>query len=182
MNSLYKTLCKTTLCLLATFNITLSCTLQAETLYGELNTGYSFTKLDKEDFNPLTLEARLGMYLQPQVGLEAYYASGINDDSQLDIDLEIKSIAGVNFRFESPESDGMKIFILLGYGMTEWDLDRSGTGNPGKVDFDDFSYGAGFEWRLGKSNNWFLNLRGQRFLNKNDLSLDTAGLGVRYVF
>ena len=178
MNTFFKTLSKTALCLLL-----LNCSyLQADSFYTELNTGYSFTKLDEEEFNPLTLEARLGMYLQPQVGVEAYYASGLNDDTQLNIDLAIKSIAGVNLRFESPESDGMKIFILLGYGMTEWDLDRSGTGEPGKVDFDDFSYGAGFEWRLGKSENWFINLRGQRFLNKDDLELNLGSLGVRYVF
>ncbi len=156
--------------------------LQAETLYTELNGAYTFTKLDDEQFNPTTLEARLGMYLQQQVGIEAYVASGLSDDSQLDIDVSIKTIAGINFRFESPESDGMKIFILLGYGMTEWDVDRSGSGEPGSVDFDDFSYGAGFEWRLGKSEQWFINLRGQRFLNKNDLTLDLGSLGVRYVF
>jgi hypothetical protein len=156
--------------------------LQADTFYAELNSAYSFTELNEEEFNPITLEARLGMYLEQQVGVEAYYASGVNDDTQLAIDLAIKSVAGINFRFESPEADGMKIFILLGYGMTEWDLDRSDTGEPGKVDFDDFSYGAGFEWRLGQSNNWFVNLRGQRFLNKDDLKLDTGSLGVRYVF
>ena len=178
MNSFYKTLTKITLGLVLIF----SGSLQAESFYGELNSGYSFTKLDKEKFNPLTLEARLGMYLQPQVGVEAYYASGLNDDTQLNIDLAIKNIAGINFRFESPEADGMKIMILLGYGMTEWDLDRSDTGEPGKVDFDDFSYGAGFEWRLGNSKKWFLNLRGQRFLHQDDLNLDTASLGVRYVF
>ncbi len=156
--------------------------LQAETLYTELNGTYTFTKLDDEQFNPTTLEARLGMYLQQQVGIEAYVSSGLSDDSQLDIDVSIKTIAGVNFRFESPESEGMKIFILLGYGMTEWEVDRSGSGEPGSVDFDDFSYGAGFEWRLGKSEQWFINLRGQRFLNKNDLTLDLGSLGVRYVF
>lgn len=156
--------------------------LQADPLYAEVNTGYSFTKLGEEEFNPLTIETRLGMYLQPQVGVEAYFATGLNDDTQLNIDLALNTVAGINFRFESPESDGMKIFILLGYGMTEWDLDRSDSGEPGKVDFDDYSYGAGFEWRLGKSEDWFINLRGQRFLNKDDLELNIGSLGVRYVF
>ena len=90
-------------------------------------------------------------------------------------DLTLNTIAGVNFRLESPETkNNMKIFILLGYGMTEWDVDRSDTGEPGKVDFDDFSYGAGFEWRLGQSESWFINVRGQRFLNKHEISLDTG--------
>lgn len=178
MNNFLNTLSKTTLGLLL-----LNCGyLQADSFYAELNTGYSFTKVDKEEFNPLTIETRLGIYLQPQVGIEAYYATGLTDNTQLNIDLALTKLAGINLRFESPESDGMKVFILLGYGMTEWDLDRSDTGEPGKVDFDDFSYGAGFEWRLGKSENWFINLRGQRFLNKNDLELNIGSLGVRYVF
>jgi opacity protein-like surface antigen len=154
----------------------------AAELYGEVNTSYIFSKIDDEKFNPLALEARVGVYLQKQVGLEAYYGSGLSDDTQVNIDLSINTVAGVNFRFESPEKKGMKIFILLGYGMSEWDVDRSGTSEPGKVDFDDFSYGGGLEWRVGKSENWFVNLRGQRFLNKDDLSLDTGSVGVRYAF
>lgn len=151
-------------------------------LYGEMNVAHLFTKVDEEEFNPSAIEARLGAYLEPQVGLEVYFGTGVADDTHLDIDMSLSTIAGVNLRFESPESDGMKIFILLGYGMSEWDLVRSNTGEPGKVDFDDVNYGAGFEWRLGKSKHWFVNLRGQRFLNKDDLSLDTGSLGVRYVF
>lgn len=155
----------------------------ATELYAELNTSYAFAKIEDEKFNPLAIEARFGFYLQKQVGLEAYYGTGLSDDSQFNLDLALSTLAGVNFRFESPETkNGMKIFILLGYGMSEWDVDRSGTGEPGKVDFDDFSYGGGFEWRLGKSEHWFVNLRGQRLLNKDDLSLDTGSLGVRYAF
>lgn len=154
----------------------------AAELYGEINTSYVFSKIEEEKFNPLALEARVGVYLQKQVGLEAYYGAGLSDDSQLDVDVSISTIAGVNLRFESPEQKGMKIFILLGYGMSEWEVDRSGTGEPGKVDFDDFSYGGGLEWRVGKSENWFVNVRGQSFLNKDDLSLSTGSLGVRYAF
>ncbi len=155
----------------------------ATELYGEINTSYAFAKIADEKFNPIAIEGRIGFYLEKQVGLEAYYGTGLSDDSQVDVDLALNTIAGVNLRFESPGTkDGMKIFLLLGYGMSEWDVDRSGTGEPGKVDFNDFSYGGGFEWRLGNSNKWFLNIRGQRFLNKDDLSLDTGSLGVRYAF
>lgn len=155
----------------------------ATELYGEINTSYVFSKIGDEKFNPLALEARIGIYLEQQVGLEAYYGSGLSDDSQVGIDLSLTTLAGINLRFESPETkDGMKIFVLLGYGMSEWDVDRSGTGEPGKVDFDDFSYGGGLEWRIGTSENWFVNVRGQSFLNKDDLNLGTGSLGVRYAF
>tara|TARA_R110002072_G_scaffold1130_10_gene9472 strand:- start:42877 stop:43401 length:525 start_codon:yes stop_codon:yes gene_type:complete len=155
----------------------------ATELYGEINTSYAFSKIADEKFNPLALETRFGFYLEKQIGLEAYYGTGLSNDKQSGLELSLNTIAGVNLRLESPDTkDGMKVFILLGYGMSEWDVDRSGTGEPGKVDFDDFSYGGGFEWRLGKSENWFVNIRGQRFLNKKDISLDTGSLGVRYAF
>jgi hypothetical protein len=154
----------------------------ATELYGELNTSYAFAKIEDEKLKPLALEARIGFYLQKQVGLEAYFGTGLSDDSQVDLNVSITTLAGVNLRFESSERNGMKVLILLGYGMSQWDVDRSGTGEPGKVDFDDFSYGGGLEWRVGKSKNWFVNLRGQRFLNKDDLSLSTGSLGVRYAF
>ncbi len=154
----------------------------ATELYGEISTAYAFAKIADEKFKPFALEARFGFYLQKQVGVEAYYGASLGDDKQLDIELSLDTIAGVNFRFESPEKEGMKVFLLLGYGMSEWDVNRSGTGEPGKVDFDDFTYGGGLEWRVAKSKNWFVNVRGQRFLNKDDLSLDTGSLGVRYAF
>ena len=155
----------------------------ATELYAEVNTSYSSAKIEDEKFNPLSLETRLGFYLEKQVGIEAYFGTGLNDDSQAGLDLSLNTIAGVNLRFESPETkEGMKLFILLGYGFTQWDVNRSNTGEPGKVDFDDFTYGGGFEWRLGKSEHWFVNVRGQRYLNKNDISLDTGSLGVRYAF
>lgn len=154
----------------------------ATELYGEINSSYVLSKIEDETFNPLALEARVGFYLEQQVGLELYYGTGLSDDTEVGIELSLNSIAGVNLRFESPEAQGMKVFILLGYGMTEWDVDRSGTGEPGKVDFDDYNIGGGFEWRIGKSENWFVNLRGERFLNKDNIRLNTGSLGVRYVF
>jgi hypothetical protein len=154
----------------------------AAELYGEINTNYVFSKIADKKFNPLALEARFGFYLEKQVGLEVYYGTGLSDDNQVDIDVSLTTLAGMNLRFESSERNGIKVLFLLGYGMSQWDVDRSGTGEPGKVDFDDFSYGGGLEWRVGKSKNWFVNLRGQRFLNKDDLSLDSGSLGVRYAF
>ena len=89
----------------------------ATELYSEVNAHYAFSKIDDEEFNPIALEARFGIYLQKQVGLEAYYGTGMSDDKQVGLDLAINTIAGINLRFESPETkNNMKIFILLGYG------------------------------------------------------------------
>lgn len=154
-------------------------------LYAGIDANYIFSGVEEGDasakFNPMALSGRVGAYMQKGVGIELYGMTG-NDDEDLDIDLGLSYMLGLATRFESPESEGGKIYILLGYGITELDMDRSGSGEPGKATFHGFSYGAGVEFRLGRSDNWFMNLQGVRYYAKDDIHIDGASLGLRYQF
>lgn len=154
-------------------------------LYAGIDANYIFSEVEEGDasaeFQPLGLSGRFGGYLEKGVGIELYGMTGTEDDD-LDIDLSLSYMLGLAARFESPESEGGKIYILLGYGITELDMDRSGSGEPGKATFHGFSYGAGAEFRLGRSENWFMNIQGVRYYSRDDISIDGASLGLRFKF
>jgi len=151
-------------------------------LYGELSAGYLMNDVDQTEFDSITTELRFGAYVQPQVGLELYAGTGLDDDKQIDIESGLSYMAGLAVRLESPESEGGKVFFLLGYGVTEIDVDRSGSGEPGKQSFDAVNYGLGAEFRLGNRNDLFLTVKGVRYYSKGGVGIDVAGLGIRAGF
>jgi hypothetical protein len=154
-------------------------------LYAGIDANYIFSEVEEGDasakFNPIALGGRVGAYIQNGVGLEIYGMTG-NEDEDLDIDLGLSYMLGLAARFESPESEGGKIYILLGYGITELDMNRSGSGEPGKATFHDFSYGAGVEFRLGGSDNVFMNFQAVRYYAQGAIQIDGASLGLRFQF
>jgi hypothetical protein len=154
-------------------------------LYAGIDANYILSEIEageaKAEFQPLALSGRLGTYIQKGVGIELYGMAGTEDDD-LDIDLGLNYMVGLAARFESPESEGGKIYFLLGYGITELDMDRSGTGEPGTATFHDFSYGGGVEFRLGSSENLFMNLQAVRYYAQDDIQIDGASLGLRFQF
>ncbi|MFT5718210.1 MAG: hypothetical protein ACI9T7_002415 [Oleiphilaceae bacterium] len=154
-------------------------------LYAGIDANYIFSEVEEGDasaeFNPVALSGRFGAYIEKGVGIELYGMTGTKDED-LDIDLSINYMVGLAARFETPESEGGKIYFLLGYGITELDMDRSGSGEPGTATFHDFSYGGGVEFRLGSSENLFINLQGVRYYAQDDITIDGASLGLRLQF
>jgi hypothetical protein len=154
-------------------------------LYAGIDANYIFSEIEEGDasaeFTPAALSGRFGAYLEKGVGIELYGMTG-SDDEDLDIDLSLNYMLGLAARFETPESKGGKIYILLGYGITELDMDRSGSGEPGDATFHDFSYGGGVEFRLGGSDKIFMNLQAVRYYAQDDIQIDGASLGLRFRF
>lgn len=155
---------------------------QAIDLYGELGAGYLFNQVNTTDFNSAISELRFGAYLQPMVGIEVHTATGVTDAEEIDIKSSLNYQAGLALRLESPEADGGKVFFVLGYAVTDFDVERSGSDKPGTLDFDGFSYGLGAEFRLGHESPFYLNLKGVRYYAEDSVTIDVAGLGLRYQY
>lgn len=134
------------------------------------------------EFNLTAAGLRAGYYLERQIGVEVYGALGVGDSQELGIDMKMNSVAGILGRFESPETeDGFKLFILLGYGMAELEMQRSENSLPDRELYHSFVYGGGAEFRLGRSDS-FINIQGLRHYDEEDLSLDGISLGFRQGF
>jgi len=171
---------------LAVLLIGQSMTSSALDLYAGVAANYIQSEVEvnsaSAEFQPLALSGRIGAYIQPMVGIELYGMTGAAGDDDLDIDMDLSYTLGMAARFETPESEGGKIYFLLGYGITELDMDRSGTGEPGTATFHDFSYGGGVEFRLGGSDKLFINLQAMRYYAQDDIEINGASLGLRYRF
>jgi len=155
--------------------------------YVGFDANYIISEVGNEDigeasFNPLGASLRIGKYLEPQVGIELYGMAGLSDHDDLNINLDVTYSLGIMGRFESPESEGGKLYILLGYGITELDMDRSETGSPGKESFHGFNYGGGAEFRLGQGEKYYASLQAVRYYDEDDLSIVGVSFGFRYRF
>lgn len=136
----------------------------------------------KASFSLTSVGLRAGFYIEPQLGLELYGALGVDDDRDVNIDMSVESVAGILGRFESRETDeGFKLFLLLGYGMAELEMQRTATALPDRELYHGFVYGGGAEFRLGGSDT-HINIQGLRHYDEDDISLDGISLGIRQGF
>lgn len=144
---------------------------------------YHIVRVDSERFNPLAAEARLGLYLEPQVAIEVQLAKGISEGDAIDVHTALDYQAGLYLRLESPEVNTGKLYVLAGYGITRLDIDRSQTGQPGASDFDGVAFGLGGQIRpFTQSPNLTLYGQASRYFSEDDVSIDGLSIGVRYEF
>lgn len=158
-----------------------------EKIYAGLDAHYIKNSIGDEAgenarFKMITAGLRAGFYLVPQVGVEVYLAKGFGADTRLGIDVDTKSMAGVSGRFESPETEeGFKLYVLLGYGMTELEMKRSTSSLPDREIFHGLNYGLGGEVRIGESDS-FINIQGLRYYDEDDFVIGGLSVGIRQNF
>lgn len=150
--------------------------------YVQVNARDFKTNIDSTSFHTPVLETRLGAYIVDQIALELALATGVSDDQNSGMALKLDYQANLSARFESPESKGLKAFILLGYGLTSLDLDRNASGKPGAEPFKNGNYGIGFDYRVSQESNLFLSLAWQRYYRDGGIRIDGTGLGLTFQF
>jgi Outer membrane protein beta-barrel domain len=144
------------------------------------STLHSMTAGDAE-FGMTSLGFRLGTYIERQVGVELYGIMPSSEDTDVNLDMSEKASYGVLGRFESPESNGGKLFILVGYGASELEMKRSATSLVDRELYHGFVYGGGIELRVGRSAT-FVNIQGMKYYDEENLSLNGVSLGLRHQF
>lgn len=154
----------------------------ADKVYGELGLNHVMVDIGQREFSVQALEARMGYYLQPQVGIELHAMTALTDDAANNTKLKLPLSNNILLRFESPEREGGKVFLLAGYGQTTLELDRNGSGKPGSENFYQGNFGGGIEFALGKANNTFINLKWHRYYAEGGIDIDAVGLGLRMRF
>jgi hypothetical protein len=143
---------------------------------------YMWVKVDGDRFSPLAAELSGGWYVDKQVAIELQYAQGVKDANKLSIRTELDYQAGVSLRLESPEVDGGRLYFLGGYAITHLDVNRSGTGLPGALEFKGGNFGLGVQLRPVEKSDLFIYAQGQRYFVKQNVRVDQLQLGVMYEF
>lgn len=140
-------------------------------------------RVDEQRFTLAETELRAGVYLVDLIAAELFAGTGVMADADKGIEQSINSLYGAGLRFESPNRNGTKAFILLGYSATELELTRDNSGETlARETFEGFSYGIGLEQQL--NDNWplYLNARLQRHYSAGDIDIDAVGVALRYAF
>lgn len=151
-------------------------------LYGETGIGQFKTKVSSTSFSTSAVEARLGTYIMPGLGIELHGASGIGSDTSNAIDVQLDYSANLQTRFETPEREGGKLFFLAGYGLTALDMNRSNTGQPGREEFKSGNFGGGVEYHFQKYPALFLNMKWNRLYAQGGVEIDNTSLSLRITF
>lgn len=87
-------------------------------VYGDLHFALGGVQHSDVDFNPGFASLSLGVWLWKGIGLEVFADKGLNAGQDGEFDLEITDANGVAARFQSPSSDGIFAYVVLGVVRT----------------------------------------------------------------
>ncbi|MBX2881596.1 MAG: hypothetical protein KTR32_16740 [Granulosicoccus sp.] len=83
-------------------------------VYGDLHLALGGVQHSDVNFNPGFASLSVGVWLWKGIGIEVFGDKGLNAGNDGDFDLEITDASGFAARFQSPSSDGMFAYVVLG--------------------------------------------------------------------
>lgn len=168
--------------ILTTYLALLSQWVQADNFYGELGGLYHSIEIDGLRFSQPAVQVRAGYYFQPQLGIEIHGAKGGGEDVKKGLTTELDYLAGVDFRFESPEVNLFKAYITLGYARTVMSMSQATSSYPGDGSFDSPNAGIGAEVATGWNRNLFIYGKYTHFFHDDGVDMGGFSVGTKYDF
>ena len=149
---------------------------------GEGYVGGQFSRVTYESFgtdvNPSAVIGRVGYFLVDNFAVEGRLGFGIDDDSELGVDFEVDSIAGLYGVGHLPLGDVASVYAVAGFSRGEATI--SGTGFSESDDDTDFSYGVGLQAKFTPTLSGHVEY--MSYLDKSDYEITAIGLGLNYHF
>jgi len=146
---------------------------------------YSYGIYDEQGFetvNPGSIRVRLGTDFTPYVGMELHGSFGVQDDSTnyygYDIDLKVKSTAGVYAKLQAPLTSTLSVYGLAGYATAKFKAEIDSLGIESEGDASGFSYGAGLDCKLGSRLHLIADYT--RIADDDGVTFDAASAGFRW--
>ncbi len=154
---------------------------QAETTKG-LYGGVSFVMVNYEEdgfeASPSVISFKLGNRITENLAIEARLGTGLTDDTEMGVDVEVDSFIGVYAKAIAPLADGFELYGMIGY--TRGELTASGFGMSVSDDDSDFSYGVG--GTLAVTEKVAINGEYARLFSGTDYDVDALSIGVELKF
>ena len=154
----------------------------AETpFYGELQLSAGGVRHSDLQFYPVFGTLSAGAWVYPGIGIEAFADTGLMTGEEDDFELELTTATGLMARFQSPPSDGLSGYILLGYvnftlEQKESSERRSGTD---KETFSGARISIGMVQRLTRLPNLLVSVEYRNYYVDEDIRVDGLSLGLR---
>jgi hypothetical protein len=152
-------------------------------VYAELQLAAGGVNNGELNFYPTFGSVNVGVYLLPNIGLELFADSGISADRSRGFDMEVDQAYGIAARLQSPPTQGIQGYIVL--GAVNFTLDQSSRANGvvGATSINDDFTGArvsvGLMQRLQRIPNLQVSLEYRHYNAGEPLSVDALVLGLR---
>lgn len=91
--------------------------------------------IDDDEFRSPLLSGALGVWGWPGIGLELELGKSLVDDDINNLSLEVYSQASLNLRLESPPTESIAVYVLLGFSRSHLDTRfKDGVSSRKKID------------------------------------------------
>jgi hypothetical protein len=134
-----------------------------------------------KNLHPYTVRLKAGAPIARGFGIEASYATPMNDDGINQLNLDIEQQTSLHVRYQGSQSyNGVTLYLLLGQTWTT--VSTSGPNAIPDEDFKDLSWGIGAEDYSRSVKNLFYSFQYTRYFEDDDLTMSGISLGLRYNF
>ena len=167
-------------CLLPLLGVVAAPATAAVPLYAEVQVGASGVRHSDLDFVSPIASLVLGTWVLPGIGIEAFADGELDRGSEDGFETGLEHAYGGALRLSSPERDGIRGYVLLGYvdfTIAQRDLVTGAT-----IDerFTGARFGIGLQQRLERFPSLLFGVEYRNFYTAESIQADGLVLGLRY--
>lgn len=153
------------------------------TVYGELHLGLGGVRHSELDFYPGFASASAGVFVYPDIGLEAFVDGSLGTDDKAGFDSEVSQAAGVALRLQSPAVRGLRAYMLLGYVnfTIEQQEDDQRAQRTVVQSFGGARVSVGLSQALQRHDNIRVNVEYRNYYVDEPITVDGFSLGLRWL-
>ncbi|GGF60072.1 porin family protein [Alteromonas lipolytica] len=133
-----------------------------------------------DDAGLINLSLRGGIFLFEGIALEIQTGVTDSDDDLAGVPVELGANQAVFVRLQTPRREGFLFDLGLGFAHTELEATDPITGITETQKEDGFAWSARVDYRV--NSNWHVNFDYTDRTNSNEITLNSYGLGVSYLF
>lgn len=151
------------------------------TLYGELHLGLGGVRHSELDFYPGFASASAGVFVYPDIGLEAFIDGSLGSDDKAGFDSEVSQASGVALRLQSPPVHGLRAYMLLGYVNFTIEQQENDRRSQRTVvqSFEGARVSLGLSQALERHDNIMVNVEYRNYYVDEAITVDGFSLGLR---
>ena len=149
------------------------------TLYAEVQLGANGVRHSERDFVSPVASASLGLWVLPNIGLEAFADTEIDRGSDDGFEAGVSEAFGAALRFSSPPRDRLRGYLVLGY--VDYTVTQEPNGGGREVDerFSGARFGIGLQQRLVRLPGVLVGAEYRNFYNDEAIQVDGLMIGLR---
>ena len=152
-----------------------------ELFYGEIHGGIGNIQIADLAFRPLEAHVSVGGYFLKNIGIDLTVGGALRDDSDDSFDTQLDDVASLSLRFDSPPSNGISAFILIGvsrFSVSQEGINPFGVSTTVNETFQGATAALGFKRQIADTRFSFVGVYRVHFVDE-PIDVDNYSFGVR---